>query len=129
MMQEAINEMETKEVAQKATRQKRSVSDVKITTMTVRMTTKERRIIANKAAQAGMCTSEWIRRASRKAVVRKRICKQSVGHLRMMAGMANQLHALTQSAEANGLFAILVDLRVLLTKLELTMERMAEDDR
>lgn len=101
----------------------------KITTMTVRMTTTERRIITNKALQAGMCTSEWIRHSSRKAVVRKRLCKETVAHLRMMSGMANQLHQLKQLAESSGLYAIMVELRTLLSRLELTMERMVKDDR
>lgn len=126
MMQEAINDTETKGVARKVTRQRQKA---KITTMTVRMTANERRVIANKAAQASMCTSEWIRQASRQAVVRKRICKETVGHLRMMAGMANHLNELTRSAERHGLFAAMVDLRALMIKLELTMERMAKDDR
>lgn len=95
----------------------------------VRLTRAERMIIENRAEKAGVNTSEWFRQAARTGRVVARFSPEEMGWLRGLSGLCNNLNQLTKLAHSQGLITLTGDLRALLTKINVVIEKLMDDDR
>ncbi len=95
----------------------------------VRLTETERFVIEEKARDAGMKPSAWLRQAAKKAKVLARLKPDDLKHLRTLTGMANNLNQLTRLAHQEGLTFIGQSCKALLLEIDLIIKQLSIDDR
>ena len=98
--------------------------------ITVRFATKEYFLLKEKARQAGITLSEYLRRASASSVVRERLRPQHLHHILQLTGMANNLNQLTKLSHQTGFYRTKNVVMELLAKLkEVLSDYKAEERR
>lgn len=95
--------------------------------MTLRLTDTERFLIEDKARRAGMRSSEWFRRAAKRASVVARISPEDQRQLRMLAGLANNLNQLVRLAHTDGLLIVQKTCREILRKIDEQLTSLNND--
>jgi hypothetical protein len=95
----------------------------------VRLTETERFLIEEKARDAGVKPSAWLRRSAKKAQVLARLKPDDLRHLRTLTGMANNLNQLTHLAHKEGLTFIRQSCKELLSQIDLILKKLGSDDR
>lgn len=95
----------------------------------VRLTNTELLLIKHKATEARMSVSEWFRQAAKRAKVVARLSPEDLIHLRMLAGMANNLNQTTHLAHKEGLLSVLKRCRDILFKIDETLKKLNANDR
>jgi hypothetical protein len=95
----------------------------------VRLTETERFLIEEKAGDAGMKPSAWLRQSAKKAKVLARLKPDDLRHLRTLTGMANNLNQLAHLAHKEGLIFIRQSCRDLLLQIDSILKKLGDDDR
>lgn len=95
--------------------------------LVVRLTDTERFLVESKARQAGMRSSEWFRRAAKRAQVVARLSPEELGAFRMLAGLANNLNQLARLAHRDGLLSVQKKCRDILALIEDTLTHFNDD--
>ena len=95
----------------------------------IRMTATERFQIDNKAKDAGMGSSTWIRAAARSAKIVPRLTADERRILWMLAELANNLNQLTKLAHQLGLLRVVRQCEQLLKSIDETLRHIHRDDR
>lgn len=95
--------------------------------ITVRFATKEYFSLKEKARQAGITLSEYLRRASASSVVRERLCPQHLHHILQLTGMANNLNQISCKANAAGYVGIRTEYRNLASEIDDLISHIKDD--
>jgi len=95
----------------------------------VRLTGNERFLIEEKARDAGMKPSAWLRQSAKKAKVLARLTPNDLKHLRTLTGVANNLNQLTHLAHNEGLTFIRQSCKDLLSQIAVILKKLGSDDR
>ena len=122
---EAISKTETKK--HKGGRPKKAIKRTFI--IVIRVTSTELMLIKGKAKEAGHTLSSWLRQASKRASIVARLSPADMGHLRMLAGVANNLNQMTHLAHKEGLLYHQRNCREAVTKINELLDRLNSDDR
>ena len=95
----------------------------------IRLTDLEQFTIATKAKNAGTSISDFFRKSAQKGKVISRLTTEEAGHMRVLAGMANNLNQLTHLAHLNGLLSVQRNCRLLMAEINELLKKMIGDDR
>ncbi|MCE7072606.1 MobC family plasmid mobilization relaxosome protein [Dyadobacter sp. CY327] len=95
----------------------------------VRLTETERFLIEEKARDAGMKPSAWLRQSAKKAKVLARLKPDDLRHLRTLTGVANNLNQLTHLAHKEGLTFIRQSCKELISQIDVILKKLGSDDR
>ena len=95
----------------------------------VRLTETERFLIDEKAMDAGMTPSAWLRQSAKKAKVLARLTPDDLRHLRTLTGVANNLNQLTHLAHKECLTFIRQSCKELLSQIDVILKRLGSDGR
>ncbi|MBR2169268.1 MAG: plasmid mobilization relaxosome protein MobC [Alistipes sp.] len=95
--------------------------------ITVRFATKEYFSLKEKARQAGITLSEYLRRASDSSVVRERLRPQHLHHILQLTGMANNLNQISRKANAAGYVSARTEYRYLASEIDDLISRIKDD--
>ncbi|MGV3508245.1 MAG: MobC family plasmid mobilization relaxosome protein [Sphingobacteriaceae bacterium] len=122
---EAISKTETKK--HKSGRPKKAIKRTCI--IVIRVTSTELMLIKGKAKEAGHTPSSWLRQSAKRANIVARLTPSDVSHLRMLAGVANNLNQMTHLAHKEGLLYHQRDCREAVSKISELLNRLNSDDR
>ena len=95
--------------------------------ITVRFATKEYFSLKEKARQAGITLSEYLRRASASSVVRERLRPQHLQHILQLTGMANNLNQIARKANATGYVSARTEYRYLASEIDDLISHIKDD--
>ena len=95
----------------------------------IRLTALEKFLIENKAKEAGMRASNWIRAAAKSAKVTPRLTVAELEILRMLAGLANNLNQLTKKAHQEGILSVALKCRDVLVEIDTALKYLNKNDR
>ena len=122
---EPISKTETKK--HKGGRPKKVIKRTCI--LVLRLTSTELMLIKGKAKEAGHTPSSWVRQASKRASIVARLTPADIGHLRMLAGVANNLNQMTHLAHKEGLLYHQRNCREVVSKISELLNKLNSDDR
>ena len=122
---EAVSKSETKK--HKGGRPKKAIKRTCV--LVIRLTSTELMLIKGKAKEAGHTPSSWVRQASKRASIVARLSPADIGHLRMLAGVANNLNQMAHLAHKEGLLYHQRNCREVVSKISELLDRLNSDDR
>lgn len=108
-------------------RPKKTVSRSEI--LMVRFSPTEKSLVGQRAKNAGMTPSEWIRRAAKSAKIYPRFTAEETGWFKTLYGLANNLNQLTHLAHVAGLFSLAMKCQAILRQVEELLNNIRKDDR
>ncbi len=94
----------------------------------IRLTPTEKQLIAQRAKNAGLKPSEWLRRAAKSARVFPRFTPEESGWFRMLSGMANNLNQLTHLAHVAGLPTLALKCQAMIRQIEEVLVKIRDHD-
>ena len=97
--------------------------------LVLRVTPTELMLIKGKAKEAGHTPSSWVRQASKRASIVARLTPADIGHLRMLAGVANNLNQMTHLAHKEGLLYHQRNCREVVAQIGELLNKLNSDDR
>lgn len=100
----------------------------KNTVIAVRLSSTEYVLIKNRASQAGLKISSWLRSAAKNARVSARLSPEEMGYLRTLSGIGNNLNQLTKLAHQQGLISLTSNLRAVMDQVDKITQKLAAND-
>ena len=95
--------------------------------ITVRFATKEYFLLKEKARQAGITLSEYLRSSAATSVVRERLRSQHLHHIHQLTGMANNLNQISRKANAVGYVKVRSEYHHLASEIDNLISRIKDD--
>ena len=85
---------------------------------TIKCTPIEKHTIKGKAKMSGVKPAEYIRECAVNGSIKSRLTSEEVKHIRVLAGMANNLNQLAKSANTYGYYHVATDANHLMNKVD-----------
>ena len=108
-------------------RPKKAVSRSEI--LMVRFSPTEKLLVGQRAKNAGMTPSEWIRRAAKSAKIYPRFTAEEIGWFKTLYGLANNLNQLTHLSHVAGLASFAIKCQTMMRQIEELLNKIRKDDR
>lgn len=95
--------------------------------ITVRFATEEYFSLKEKARQAGITLSEYLRSSAATSVVRERLRSQHLHHIHQLTGMANNHNQISRKANAVGYVKVRSEYHHLASEIDNLISRIKDD--
>ena len=95
--------------------------------ITIKMAMDEYGSLKNKAHEAGINQSEYIRQCIQASVVKQHITPELMNHIRQLSGMANNINQIAHKANAAGYSSIHKHCLLMIGKLDDVISKIEDD--